>query len=312
MAFLGIRITNEIGRLLKGVEVPGIPETPSEYHISILIFDKDLPIKTISKTLTAAYEVISEFKSFLVKVNTVGCFPAREGKPLPIIAHVKSEALHELRKKLCKKFDKEGIKYDKTFKEFKPHITLAYYEHEKEINNFKIDPMEFSVNEVVLWGGDNGDDKVFITFPLKSPESHKKSFQLLNKAHMFYKIAKHNADHYVPDMTKVHSWMERFNGDEIAKQEEYDQYGGWTKYSFKLVPINDIEHQDIWQESKMSPLLERMENNLPIDPIRLGESALTDGKWSIVDGIHRVAASKKMGYTKIPAFCAEWIKTKPN
>ena len=50
--------------------------------------------------------------------------------------------------------------------------------------------MEFSISEIVLWGGDHGDDRIFITFPLKGPEKQKHAL-LTQKADMFYKMA-HN------------------------------------------------------------------------------------------------------------------------
>jgi 2'-5' RNA ligase len=186
MAFLGIRIPHETGRLLSGIDVPGEKEGTSELHITILCFEENWPISEIAKALEATYEVVSKMKPFLVKVDSVGCFPKREDNPCPIIAKVKSEALHELNKKLKKEFDKSGVEYSKLFKDYKPHITLSYAD--KEIDEFKIDNMEFSISEIVLWGGDHGDDRIFITFPLKGPEKQKHAL-LIQKADMFCKMA---------------------------------------------------------------------------------------------------------------------------
>lgn len=197
MAFLGIKVPVETGRLLKGIDVPGDLESPSEYHITLLCFEDNWAIKDISKALESTYEVISEIKPFLIKTDTVGCFPKREGKPIPIIAKVKGDDLFDLRDKLAKKFDKDKVEFSKIFKDFKPHITLAYYDTEKEIDEFKIDPVEFSVQEIVLWGGDHGDDRLFITFPLKGPKTHKKSSFLLQKANMFCKIAENEPQEYL-------------------------------------------------------------------------------------------------------------------
>lgn len=193
MAFLGIKITNECGRLLKAIDVPGEKEGPSEYHITILCFEDNWPITEISKALEATYKIISDIKPFLIKTNKVKCFPKRENKPCPIICSVDSDDLHDLNEKIKKEFDKQDIYYSKVFKDYKPHITLAYAD--KEIEEFEIDPIEFSVQEIILWGGDMGDDRVFITFPLKSPERKKHSY-LLQKVELFYKLASNPGQTY--------------------------------------------------------------------------------------------------------------------
>lgn len=187
MAFIGIRVPVEVGRLIAGLEVPGEKETTSEYHITILCFEDNWPISEISKATEAAYEVVSKIQPFMVKVSKVSHFPPREDHPIPIIAPADSKELHELHKKLSKSFDKAKVDFSKNFKEYKPHITLAYSEDEHD--DFKIEPkLEFSVNEIILWGGDHADDRIFITFPLKGPERLKKSL-LIQKAEVFEKLA---------------------------------------------------------------------------------------------------------------------------
>lgn len=187
MAFLGIRCPIEVGRLITGLEVPGDKESPSEYHITVLCFDDNWPISEISKALETTYDVVSKINPFRVKAEKVSHFPKREDNPIPIIAPIESKELHDLHKKLAGAFDDDKIDFKKTFKDFKPHITLAYSKDEHD--DFKIDPaIEFMVNEIVLWGGDSGDDRIFITFPLKGPERTKNSY-LINKADIYYKIA---------------------------------------------------------------------------------------------------------------------------
>jgi 2'-5' RNA ligase len=184
MAFLGIRVDHPTGRLLSGIDVPGTKEAPSEYHITLLCFEDNWPISEIAKAMETTFDVINDEKPFLVKTKRVKCFPKREDNPAPIIAPVESKELHELHDKLAKAFDKAKIEYSKTFKVFKPHVTLAY--HEKEIDEFDIDPVEWSVQELVLWGGDEGDQRLFVTFPLKTPEKHA---ILISKIDMFSKLS---------------------------------------------------------------------------------------------------------------------------
>lgn len=187
MAFLGIRVPSECGRLLKGLEVSGEKESPSEYHITILCFEDNWPLEKIAKTIKVVQPIIAETESFLVKTSKVSHFDATENKPTPIIAPIDSSELHDLHKKLSKAFDKAGIPFKKTFKEFNPHITLAYSDDGHD--DYKMDrKVEFYVHEIVLWGGDNGDDRLFITMPVKGPERQKHAL-LLDRAKLFRKLA---------------------------------------------------------------------------------------------------------------------------
>lgn len=185
MAFLGIKIPIECGRLLAGIDVPGEKEGPSEYHITLLCFEDNWPISEISKALESTYDVVSKMKPFRVTLDKVTCFPKRKDK-CAIIAPVKSDDLHDMREELAKHFDEKHIDFSKTFKDYKPHVTLAY--HDEEIDECEIDEVEFFVQEIVLWGGDHGDSRIFITFPLKAPEKHKHSM-LMQRADLFYKLA---------------------------------------------------------------------------------------------------------------------------
>jgi 2'-5' RNA ligase len=197
MAFIGIKTPHDTGRLLKGIKVPGEREDASEYHITLMFFAKEWEISKVSKALEATYEITKETKPFTVKTNKITCFPKSENNPIPIIAKVESKELHEFRDKLAKKFDDEGVEFSKIFKDFKPHITLAYLDADKGISEFEIDPVEFVVNEIVLWAGDHGDDRLFVVFPLKGPEKEKQSSFLLQKANMFCKIASNPPQQYL-------------------------------------------------------------------------------------------------------------------
>ncbi len=187
MAFLGIRVPHEAGRLLTNIEVPGKVVAPSEMHITLLHFEENWPISEMVKAIETTYDIVSKIKPFRVMTEEVICFPKREGQAA-IVAPVKSAELHELREQLAKEFDKAKIDFSKTFKDYKPHITLSY--NDEEIDEFDIDPIaEFVVQEIVLWGGDHGDDRIFVTFPLKGPEKQKHAL-LLQKAVLFEKLAK--------------------------------------------------------------------------------------------------------------------------
>lgn len=186
MAFLGIKVPREVARLFREIEIPGEKVAESEYHITILCFEDNWPISEVGKAMEATFDALQKFEPFHLETNVVTCFPKREDNPCPIIAKVKSKDLMKLNDALRKEFDKQKVKFDKTFKDYKPHITLSYAED--EIKDRKIKPIEFMAHEIVLWAGDHGDDRIFITFPLKG-EKRKKSSYLLQKADVFQKLA---------------------------------------------------------------------------------------------------------------------------
>lgn len=189
MAFLGIRVPHETGRLLSKIEVPGEKVSTSEMHITLLHFGDEWPISEISKSLEATYEVVSKTQPFLVTMEKATHFPKGPGSDskFPIISRVSSKELHELRDSLAKEFDKEKVEFSKLHKDYKPHITLSYSDDEPDDVEFT-HPVEFVVQEIVLWGGDHGDDRIFVTFPLAGPENTKNAV-LLQKIEVFEKIA---------------------------------------------------------------------------------------------------------------------------
>jgi 2'-5' RNA ligase len=185
LAFLGIRINNEVGKLIKQLEVPGNKEDTSEYHITLLCFEKNWKLPEITKSIEVIYKNISNFKPFSVKASKVSHFPKREDHPMPIILPLESKELHKLRDGLAEAFNDAEIDFKKTFKEFRPHITLAYSEDGS--NDFKMkEPIEFLVSELVLWCGDEIDERLVITFPLQLAKSKK---AILQQADLFYKLA---------------------------------------------------------------------------------------------------------------------------
>jgi 2'-5' RNA ligase len=191
MAFLGIRIPHEYGRLLSSIDVPGQKISTSDLHITLLCFKDNLEISEIAKTLEVTYNVVSKFKPFLIKTDAISCFPKYEDNPVAIMALVDSDEIHKLHDQLKKEFDENNLSYNKTFKKYIPHITLSY--SKEEIKKFTIDKFEFCISEIVLWGGDHGDDRVFVTFPLKSPEKHKHA-SLEAKVNLFYKLSTQNTE----------------------------------------------------------------------------------------------------------------------
>lgn len=194
MAFLGIKVPHEVARLFRTLDVPGEQSSENEYHITILCFEDNWPISEVAKAMEATFDAVSDFDPLHIKMSQMTCFPKREGKKVPIIAKVECKELHSLNSALKKAFDKKEVEYSKTFNTYNPHMTLAFADD--EIKDEKFDTIEFFAHEIVLWGGDNGDDRIFITFPLKSSDKKKHSY-LLQKADVFYKLSTKNPNSFL-------------------------------------------------------------------------------------------------------------------
>jgi 2'-5' RNA ligase len=184
MAFLGIKIPLNISKLLKTIDIPGEKIDTSDMHITILCFEDDLPIEFLSKAVEATYEAIKNVNSFKIKLNKVSCFPPHD-EQCAIIAPVISNELQDICQKLRKSFDKYDLDYKKNFKEYKPHITLAY--NDKEIKNVKIPIIECDISEIMLFSGDRGLDtnNIVIFFPLQN----KKYSELITKSQLLQLIS---------------------------------------------------------------------------------------------------------------------------
>jgi len=165
MSFIGIRVPHETARLLHEIDVPGEKEDSAQLHITLLYLGKNIPIKELAKAMVATFEVTDATCPFWVKTTSVSSFPVDEGYPHPIIAPIQSPKLFELHKFLKRALDKSGIEYNKKFKLYRPHVTLSF--NDAAIKKTKIEPIEWPIQEVVLWGGEDGDNRVFTTFPLE-------------------------------------------------------------------------------------------------------------------------------------------------
>jgi 2'-5' RNA ligase len=170
MSFLGIKVPHEITRLLSEVEIPGEKVSRDEMHVTLCYTGKGTPIEGLVKIIVAAYEVTSQTKPFTSRTTQVTSFPTNPDDGVPIIARVESNELHALRNALCASFERNEVPFSKKYREYIPHITLGYSTdptvHADHAADKEIPPVEWGVGEIVLWGGDAGDDKLAVTFPL--------------------------------------------------------------------------------------------------------------------------------------------------
>jgi len=165
MAFCGLKVPHETARLLSGLEVPGKREPTNNFHVTMFFFGDDVSIDALADITRITFGVTSETKPFTVRTSQVTAFPAGdEGQP--IICRVEADALHDLRDKIKDAYDKAGVEYSNTYPDYKPHVTLAYDpEPEGDFEEERIPTVEWGAHELVLWGGDSGDDKLIVTFP---------------------------------------------------------------------------------------------------------------------------------------------------
>jgi 2'-5' RNA ligase len=169
MSFIGVRINHEAARLFHEIDVPGVRYDSAQLHITLLYLGHNTPIDTLAAAMVATYSVAQTTFPFWAKSTSVASFPVEVNSPHPIIANIQSPKILQLHKNLKKSLNKAGVEYSKKFKLYRPHITLAF--NEAGIKKTKIEPIEWSVQEIVLWGGNNGDNRVFTTFPLEIREN---------------------------------------------------------------------------------------------------------------------------------------------
>jgi 2'-5' RNA ligase len=164
MAFIGIRVPAETGRLFSDIEVPGEQVKANTYHVTVLYLGKDLEIDSLAEAIKATYRVTSTTKPFSVRTSRVASFPKNEDG-VPVIARVESDPLHDLRERLVKAFEEAGIEFNNDYPLYKPHVTLAWGDEEIEDEQRIPTTIEWGAHELVLWGGDDGDKKLTATFP---------------------------------------------------------------------------------------------------------------------------------------------------
>jgi len=164
MAFIGIKVPHETARLLGGLEVPGKREAVSSFHVTLFFFGDGLGIDRLTEIVKATFEVVSKTKPFTVRTSQISSFPAEEGAPTPVICRIESDALHDLRDEIKVAYDAAGVEYSNKYPDYKPHLTLSYSE-EGAFEEKRIPTVEGAAHELVLWGGDNGDDVLIVTFP---------------------------------------------------------------------------------------------------------------------------------------------------
>lgn len=194
MAFLGIKIPHEIARLLAQVDYgsKGKPEPTDQFHVTLFYFGENVPIEQLTKAILTTYKTTSKTRPFTAQTSHVSTFPPHpEEGTVPVICRVDSTELHDLRAKLVKAYEDAGVTYDKKFPVYKPHLTLAYIEPGEEAQkaqdlDLTIPTIEWGVGEIVLWGGDDGDERLVVTFPFALPLTRELVYRAMVRATLYH------------------------------------------------------------------------------------------------------------------------------
>lgn len=170
MAMIAVPISRDIARLFTQIDVPGERE-PSD-HITLSYLGDKLQTSTITKLMPLILEITSKTSPFLVTCKRITTFPKGD-KGYPIIAQLQSEPLNNLREKIIRVMDRQGIEYSKKYPEFKPHVTLSF--SKKKIKNIRFNKIQWLINSVSLYGGDETDEKIYCQFPFSLDIVSKKA-----------------------------------------------------------------------------------------------------------------------------------------
>lgn len=183
---IGLRVPHEIARLLQTVEVPGEKVDSGSYHLTLFYLGDGVEIDQLTRAVGALFNVVQKTAPFTVRLDKVDSFPGNEDG-VPIICPVNAAPLTALRDQLAEALDEAGVEYSKRWPTFQGHVTLSYAD---KAHQASLPPIEWGVTEVVLWGGDQGDDRMTATFPLSMLTKQAMFRSLVRLARLTYPITR--------------------------------------------------------------------------------------------------------------------------
>lgn len=175
MAMIGLKVPAEAARLLAAIPEPaeyGTPEPADQFHVTLAHLGDALTIEEIAQAIQPLFEVTSVTPPFMVSTSHISTFsPHPEHGTVPIIALIDSPELHNLWKRMTTALDAAGVEFSRKFPNFTPHVTLAYSKDPLVAADMAAEthlrsPLMWGVHEIVLWGGDKGQNHVIVNFPL--------------------------------------------------------------------------------------------------------------------------------------------------
>lgn len=192
MAFIGIKCPPETARILSEINVGDSvdKEPPSSFHTTMIYLGKEVPIGKIAQSIPIVFSVVSQTKPFTLATSRATTFPPNPDDGVPVIALIDSNELHDFRQALCDAFDKAKFAYNKKYPTYQPHVTLGYSQDPLTHADIQFPTVEWGAHELSLWGGDDGDKRLIVTFPLSVADpkiktasaSSSRSREALNRA----------------------------------------------------------------------------------------------------------------------------------
>jgi len=161
MALLGLEVPVDICQHLQKIKVPGSRD-PSD-HLTMFYFEDKLSPKKIAKICEILSDTMVKTKPFDCTIKQISSFPGGDDG-VPIKGDVTSKKLVSLRSEIAKILDKNKIAFSKKFPDFNPHVTLSY--HSDNFDKIKIDPITWTVTNLVIWGGSSEEAGINVKIPL--------------------------------------------------------------------------------------------------------------------------------------------------
>lgn len=191
MAILAISVPHQTARLFSDIDVPGKREAVSSMHVTLVYIGSDVPIDVLAEAVKATYAVTSKTEPFTVRATRVMSFPVNpdDEDGHPVVARLDSDALHAFRSNLARSLDEAGVEFNKKFPDYKPHVTLAYAP--EPVEEFRIPAIEWGAHEIVLWGSDEGDGRLMVTFPFSfgAPETDSRTAAIARRVSHRFRIS---------------------------------------------------------------------------------------------------------------------------
>lgn len=153
---------------LCAIKVPGVVEQPSDLHVSIVYLTSgEVGNEQVAEKVMRQYASLR--MPFDATVQTITHFPASDDGTYPIVGCVESPMLHKVWAEARSIFSNSGVLYDKTFPDFRAHITLAYAD-EPLAAPIYVEPITWVVDAVEVWYGDWNENGPHKRIPLGSSQ----------------------------------------------------------------------------------------------------------------------------------------------
>ncbi len=184
MAFIGLRVPADAARLLESHDVPGERLSASDMHVTILYLGKSVPVVELAKAMVAAFGVAMRTSPLSLSVDRVTNFPVGDDG-WPLICRLESPELQRLNTDLRAEFARLGLPFNNKWPDYKPHVTMSYLK-EPQPEGFVFDsplpgPLPFTVHELTIWGGDDGDGRIHINIPFVLSPAQRMASRLASR-----------------------------------------------------------------------------------------------------------------------------------